>query len=98
MNRQEGIAGRRVSGIIMIIFLLVSFYMFYILITQQGILSANNKRINEYNLLIEKEKEINANLVQKSETILSDENVEKWAREKLGLVRPGEKVFIAIGN
>jgi cell division protein FtsB len=98
MNRQEGITGKRLSGIITIIFLLVSFYMLYIFITQQGILSANNTRINEYSLLIEKEKEINSSLVLKSETLLSDENVEKWAREKLGLVRPGEKVFIAIGN
>lgn len=96
--KQAVLNGKRLSGIVVIIFLLLSLYMIYILITQQGVISANNAIIKEYKQMITHEKETNVNLNQKIESMLSDKNVENCAREKLGLVKPGEKVFIAIGD
>ena len=88
----------RTTGIIILIMSLACIYMIYILASQQGLISANSSRILNYQRLLEIENEHNAALQEKNATLMSDENIEKWARERLGLVKPGEKVFIAVGE
>lgn len=41
-----------------------------------------------------RERELNEDLQEQKESALTDENIEKIAREKLGMIKPGERVFV----
>ena len=45
---------------------------------------------------IEKEKAVQEELLEQQNIIETDEFIEKIAREKLGMVKPGEKIFIVV--
>lgn len=64
------------------------------LINQQVTIGRLTKVQNEKSQLVEKIKIENQKLTQRIENADSDENIEKMAREQLGLVKPGEKVYI----
>jgi len=57
-----------------------------------------NLKISEIERKIEKEKEKKQELLKQKEEISSDESIEKIAREKLGMVKDGEKVFVDINK
>lgn len=64
---------------------------------QQQLLKVNNK-INEIKSKISQEKENNKQLVEQKKEVLSDKNIEKVARERFGMVKQGEQVFIDINK
>lgn len=69
-------------------------YAAYLLSAQQIEMYKFNKQIKDNNdKITQQEKEIQA-LVRDKEKYRSDDYIEKIAREKLGYVKPGEKVYI----
>ena len=92
-----GWTGKRTVWIATLIFTVAAFYMIYILVGQQKLIAANREKIADYQEMKSLETDKQALLMEKGETILTDEFIEKLAREKLGLIIPGEKVFIAVG-
>ena len=92
-----GWTGKRTVWIAAFIFMMAAFYMICILIGQQSLIRANREKIAYYREVKTQETEKQTILTEKGETILTDEYIEKLAREKLGLIIPGEKVFIAVG-
>ncbi|MCX7903703.1 MAG: septum formation initiator family protein [Caloramator sp.] len=73
----------------------LAFIMFgSIFVKQQIILYRLNKQYRHYNEQLQKVKVINAQLKEQLKEAKSPEHVEKLAREKLGLVKPGEILFI----
>lgn len=73
-------------------------YLAYLLINQQGILYEKQAQLDELNSKIQAEEENRERLIRQSEEINSEENIEKIAREKLGMVKRGERVFIDVNN
>ncbi|HBR02422.1 MAG TPA: septum formation initiator family protein [Ruminiclostridium sp.] len=53
-----------------------------------------NLELTELRAKIQKEKERQQSSIKERDEISSDESIEKIAREKLGMVRDGERVFI----
>lgn len=71
-------------------------YVFYILISQQPIINAKEaeKEKLEANLIEKQEAEIDLRIDIKTANTMF--YIEKVAKEKLGMVKPGERVFIDI--
>jgi cell division protein DivIC len=51
-------------------------------------------QMNEIQRRIEKEKQTNRELMEQKDEVMSKESIEKLAREKLGMVKDGERVFV----
>lgn len=73
-------------------------YLTYLLINQQGILYAKQAQLDDLNSKIQAEEENKERLIRQSEEINSEESIEKIAREKLGMVKHGERVFVDVNN
>lgn len=65
---------------------------------QEKLIRAKQVEMKKVEALVEEEKELNQGLQKQKEEVNSDQYIEKVAREKLGLVKPGEKVFVDIGR
>ena len=74
--------------------LLVALYVIVTLVNQQGVINSNSVQANALKSQISQAQgdtgRLNAELVQ----IGSDSYIERVARQKLGLVKPGEKIFV----
>mgnify|MGYP001316411657 CR=1 FL=1 len=81
-------------------FILLGFlaYFAYTMCIQQDILYTKQKELESLQSKIENVKRENEKLKKEKESIYSDEYYEKVAREKLGMVKPGEKVFFDINK
>lgn len=55
-------------------------------------------QMNQIEQRIQKEEELKQSLVAEKEALMSDESIERIAREKLGMVKDGEKVFVDINK
>lgn len=79
---------------IRVIIALIMFYVVYVLIQQQSTLNYYKERQDYYIGQIEaQEKELET--LEKNKLMYdSDMFIEKMAREKLGYVKPGERVFL----
>jgi cell division protein FtsB len=73
-------------------------YFAYIAVNQQGMINAKNKELEEVREKIAEEMRVNEELQKEMESIDSDEYIEKVAREKLDMVKRGERVYVDIGN
>lgn len=82
------------TGLIVLFAFLI--YFSYTFITQQQVLNKDIKKIDELKINIEKQNAINEELNEKKDLIGTDEYIEKIAREKLGMVKRNERVFIDI--
>ncbi len=89
---------RKKSRIGTVLFLGAIAYLTYLLISQQGILYAKQAQLEGINSKIQAEEENKEKLIRQSEEINSDESIEKIAREKLGMVKHGERVFVDVNN
>ena len=80
-------------------FVVVSLFAIYFLFTafsQQFVINSCNEDIHSLKVNISKEQDKLAKLQAEEKLCSSDEYVEKAAREKLGLIRADETVFIDI--
>ncbi|AEV67075.1 FtsB family cell division protein [Acetivibrio clariflavus] len=89
---------RKKSKLGTLLFLGALAYLTYLLINQQGILYAKKAQLDELNAKIRAEEENRERLIRQTEEVNSEENIEKIAREKLGMVKRGERVFIDVNN
>ncbi len=71
-------------------------YVVYILISQQPLIDAKEKEKTQLENLLADQKVIEVQLKQNLQTVDSLLYIEKVAKEKLGMVKPGERVFIDI--
>lgn len=77
--------------------IITGFFVFYIvtvLINQQGIMNSQKQQLAQLQLNIEQEKELNEKLLRQKEEVTSEEYNEKIARENLGMIKNGERVFV----
>jgi len=88
--------GKATVGIF--ILLVIFLFLSYIAVNQQGLIYAKNQELNKLEEKIAEEKKINEELKKQSKMIESDEYIEKVAREKLGMVKKNERVYVDIGN
>ena len=80
-----------------LIFIAVALFSVYFTVTfieQQNLINSKKKQIEDINQKIADEQKINEELNKSKEIIGSDEYIEKVARERLGMVKSGEKVFV----
>jgi cell division protein FtsB len=69
-------------------------YFFYVYLNQSKMIRTKQEELTQINLLIKEENKLNAKLNERLQTIHSDEEIRKAARQKLGLVNTGETIFI----
>lgn len=80
--------------IIIIICVVIGIYFAYTLISQQISLSKKNNEIENLQSQINSANEETKKLQTELDNFNNPEYIERIAREKLGLVRPNERVFI----
>jgi len=80
-----------------LVFIALALFFVYFVVTfieQQNMINSKSKQIETINQKIAEEQKINEELNKNIEIIGSDEYIEKVARERLGMVKSGEKLFI----
>jgi len=75
-----------------------SVYVVFIFIQQQNALNSYRQQEQYYLKRIEEEQRKAEELKRLEAVYNTDEYTEKIARDKLGLVKPGEKIFIDASN
>lgn len=83
-------------GMLVILGFLV--YFTYVAVDQQKIFNVKQAEMNKVQANINKEKDTNSQLKEEKDMLNSNEYYEKVAREKLGMVKPGERVFVDVGK
>ncbi len=78
------------------ILLAIFIYLSYIFVNQQRLLYAKNLELNKIENKIGEEEKLKNELSIEKEMIQSDEYIEKVAREKLGMVKKDERIFMDI--
>lgn len=88
------------KNIIIKILLLTVFFSYFVfkMYEQQRILDMKNRELRQIETMIANEKQLNDDLFEQKEILYSNEYVEKVAREKLGMVKDGEKVFVDVNE
>jgi cell division protein FtsB len=89
---------RKKPGLGIYILLMIFLYLSYIAVDQQKLLHAKNLELEKVENKIREEELLNEELAREKEMIQSDEYKEKVAREKLGMVKKNERVFVDIGK
>lgn len=96
MTMNKGKKKKSSFGVILL--LAVFLYLSYIAVGQQKLINSKNDELNRINNKIAEEEKINEQLTKEMEMIDSDEYKEKVAREKFGMVKENETVYVDIGN
>lgn len=78
----------------MVVVLLFAIYFVYIMIWQQVTISKKNKEINALEEKVQAATQQTEKLEAELENLNDPAYLEQIAREKLGLVRPNERVFV----
>ena len=81
-----------------IIYSVLVVYVAYILIQQEMYLFACKKQENLFAKEIQKQKQVSRQIEEQKQLYRTDSYIEEIAREKLGMVLPGEKVFVDVSN
>jgi cell division protein FtsL len=76
----------------------VALYFVYMMADQQAIINRYNQDFARLEQKIEEEEQRNSHLKREKEMLNSDEYIEKVAREKLGMVKEGERLFVDINK
>ncbi len=80
------------------VLLTIFLYLSYVAVGQQKLLNAKDFELSKIENKIKDEMKDNEELIKEKEIINSDEYKEKVAREKLGMVKRDERVFVDIGK
>lgn len=81
-----------------ILYLILVIYVGYVLFQQQMYLISCKKEESYYAKEIEKQKNITMQLEQQKQVQRDKSYTERIARDKLGLVLPGEKIYVDISQ
>lgn len=71
-------------------------YFAFVMFDQQKVMHTKKIELKNIDDKIKQEMKVNEELNEQKEAINTDEYAEKVAREKLGMVKHGEKIFIDI--
>ncbi|MCR4436477.1 MAG: septum formation initiator family protein [Clostridiales bacterium] len=89
---------RKKSKLGMIALIGVLAYFFYIMVGQQKLIYEKTVELNNIQEKIAEENRQNQELKKQKEMVNSDEYIEKIAREKLDMVKHGERVFVDVNK
>lgn len=64
-----------------------------VFIMQGSLMNEKSKALKELEGKIDEEKMVKEKLIEEKKNVYSNEEVERMARDKLGMIRPGEKVL-----
>ena len=78
--------------------MMLSVYVAYTFIEQEVTFRMYNNQIKYYEQKIQQEKERTKQIERLKDMYNTDMHIEKVARDRLGLVKPGEKIFIDISK
>ncbi|HQA56642.1 MAG TPA: septum formation initiator family protein [Acetivibrio sp.] len=67
-----------------------------VLVKQERMLRAQQRELEKIQSNIERENELNKKRLQQKQEVNTDEYIEKIARENLGMIKDGEKIFIDV--
>jgi cell division protein FtsL len=73
-------------------------YLSYLAVGQQKLIYAKNLEDSKMESKIAEERKTNEELKKEKEIINSDEYIEKVARDKLGMVKKNERLYVDIGK
>ena len=73
-------------------------YISFVFIDQQKLINVKNAEMQSIQNKTEEEKKLSKDLNEQKDLVNSIEYVEKIAREKLGMIKPGEKIFVDINR
>ena len=84
------------------LFVCLIFFSFIVFLNtyneQSELLGKKNKDLKIIKNEIKEEKQYSEKLLEEKKSLNTNEMIEKMARAKLGMVRPGEKVFVDRNN
>lgn len=85
---------------IFLILFLIGFSLYFCgtVIGQQSLMEDKKKEYQSVLQKIDEEKKVKEELLQQKDIMDNDAYIEKVAREKLGMVKRGEKVFVDINK
>lgn len=73
-------------------------YTAFTVYSQSREMTAIRIEMKEVQKRIEREKALKQELLRQKDELSSDESIEKIAREKLGMVKDGERIFVDINQ
>ena len=88
----------RVNPIWKALFVLLILYLSFNLVSQQQLIEKKNSELAEVEAKIAAEARLSDELREEIDMLASDESLERIAREKLGMVKPGERVFVDLNR
>ena len=86
------------NPIFRVLFLLMAAYLIWEIFSQQQMIEEKQYNLSVVEQQIEAEQQRSKVLEREKELLNSDESLEKIAREKLGMVKPGERVFVDLNR
>lgn len=89
---------RKKSGFGLFILLIFFLYFAWQMVGQQKMLYSKSLEMQKMQTKVSEETKVNEELKKEQQTLNSDEYIEKVAREKLGMVKKGERVFVDTGK
>ncbi|MCX7922222.1 MAG: septum formation initiator family protein [Clostridia bacterium] len=89
---------RKKSKIGLLIVIGLTVYFGYEAFNQQIVLNSKRNELDNIQKKIADEEKLNKDLTKQKDIMNSDEYIEKVAREKLGMVKSGEKVFVDVNQ
>jgi len=81
-----------------VLFILLIVYLSINLVNQQQLIDDKNSELAAVEAKIAAELKLQDELQQEKDMLLSEESIEKIARDRLGMVKPGERVFIDLNR
>jgi cell division protein FtsB len=88
----------KVNPIFKVIFVLFLAYAVFTFFDQQKLIDGKRFELIQVKDEIEAGQKDLSELEKEKDMLMTDESLEKIAREKLGMVKPGERVFIDVGR
>lgn len=85
---------KKLNALLLIIMSGLIVYFAVTFIKQQEEINTIQNEMKALRHKIEKEKEIQEELLEQQDIIETDEFIEKIAREKLGMVKEGERIYV----
>ena len=88
----------KVNPILKVLFILLIIYLSFTLVSQQQLIVSKDAELSEVEAKIAAEIQLSDELRHEKDTLMSDESLERIARDKLGMVKPGERGFIDLNR
>ena len=89
---------KKVNPILKVLFILLIVYLSLNLVSQQQLIENKSSELAEVQAKIASEVKLSEDLQHEKEMLMSDESLERIARDKLGMVKPGERVFVDVNR